>query len=113
MGIDYKVESASCPELFTDPSDAYLKWALRDIEWRKVLNFLHINLALLYDSAIDYWSESQVEDMRDLIKGLAEGTMEFYEEADRITAESLKDDAAELLVHFNYYVMKGARIRVF
>lgn len=112
MGIDYEIRSLTNPGMFEDPQNSYAKWAWEDIDWQKVLNFLHIDLARIYDHAIRYWAESQVEDMRDMIKGLAEGSMEFYDEEHRSTAESLKGEAEKLLVHFNYYVSQKARIYV-
>ena len=102
MGIDYQVVSLTNPYMFSNAEDSYLKWAWRSIDWKAVLDFLQIDLSCVGGTAINYWAESQVEDMRDLIRDLS--LTPDYE---------FKDDAAKLLAHFNYYVEQKARIYVF
>lgn len=114
MGIDFRIESPTDPEFLKGSPDQYCKWAWRNIRWTDVLEFLEINLALLSNGAINWWSESQVAAMRDLIKQLAEREENLlWDEDRRLRVASLQKDATLLLEHFDAYVAHGARIYVF
>ena len=114
MGIDFHVESPSDREFLKDSQDQYCKWAWRNINWAGVFDVLNIKLAVIGDSAINWWAESQVETMRNRIRQLAEGNEDFAYDADQQKrAATLQKDAALLLEHFDAYVAHGARIYVF
>lgn len=114
MGIDFRVQSHTNPEFLKESQEQYCKWEWRYIRWHDVLDFLDINLAALANSAISWWSESQVAAMRDLIKELAEGDEDLLWDEDRKQRGSaLQKDAAALLQHFERYVENDARIYVF
>jgi len=114
MGIDYRVESLTHPTMFAiDSPEQYCKWAWRDIKWAPVLDFLDINLSLLTGCAIHWWAESQVAEMRDLIRQLAEGDENLlWDEERKAAGGSLRKDAQALLKHFDFYVAHDARIWV-
>lgn len=115
MGIDYKVESLTerdyCESL---GADAYPKYAWRNIDWRSVFDFLHINLDLLYDSAVNYWSECQVVDIHIHLMALKnKDAALLWNEIRVLQAEKLYEDALQLLIFFDDYVAHNARIYVF
>ena len=115
MGIDYKVESLTDRDFSNSlGEDAYLKWAWRNTDWRSVFDFLHINLDLLYDSAVNYWSECQVVDMLGLLVAFKNNDSALLCDEERVTtAGKLREDALVLLELFEAYVAHNARIYVF
>ena len=114
MGTDYMVVSRTHTIAFAEEADVYIKWAWRNIDWEPVLEFLEIHLDLLTTTSINYWAECQVVDMRDKIQQLVDGDPRLlWDENGRAEAEPLRPAAAELLVHFNFYVENNARILVF
>ena len=107
------VESRTQKIVFADESDAYCKYAWRNIDWEPVLEFLEIRLDLLMMSAINYWSECQVKDMRDMIQKLVdsdEGLL--WNDERREEAGPLRHAATELLIWFNFYVENEARLLI-
>lgn len=114
MGVDYIVKSKANPALFEGSSDAYLKYALRDIAWGDILNLLRINLGLLYDSRISYWAPEQVHDMYESVKLLyTEPSEVLYEEEDIVKANMLRADTKKLLDYFQMLVDNEAYIHVY
>ncbi len=124
MGIDYVVKSKNT-NIFNDEMQLYIKYALKDIEWFKILELLNINLGALYSNSINYWAPEQVKDMYKSIKllyddpynSLCEGFEEescFYEKQEEvIMVESMKDDVKKLLDYFEILVKNEAYIYVF
>jgi hypothetical protein len=99
---------------YGESPDQYCKWAWRGLAWRDILDFLEINLAALANTAICWWSESQVETMCGLIRQLVEGNEGLLWDEDRQKrAAALRGDAVRLLQFFESYVAHGARIYVF
>jgi hypothetical protein len=124
MGIDYLVKSKINPNMYAeDDPNMWLKYALKNIEWIEILNLLNINLAALYDSAINYWASDQVKDMYEMIEGLDEDPYNLYgpwkkEELephmikDIEKAIKLKDDISVLKEYFEFLVANEAYIEV-
>ena len=79
MGIDYVIVSKINPNMYeeNDPNK-YLKYALIEIDWESILDLLRINLSILYDSAINYWTPEQVKDMYLMIKGINDDPYNLY-----------------------------------
>jgi hypothetical protein len=125
MGIDYVIKSKSNPNMYeeNDPKK-YLKYALVEINWKSILDLLHINLSVLYDSAINYWTTEQVKDMYLMIKAIDEDPYNLYigwkkEELenhmikDIEKAIKLKYDISKLKDYFEMLVKNEAYIYVF
>ncbi len=68
MGIDFLTYSKINPDMYKeDDPHQYLKYALRDIEWFKILDLLDIYLA---NNTLNYWCPEQVEDIYNRIKNI-------------------------------------------
>jgi hypothetical protein len=115
MGIDYKVVSLTDTDYESKLGEnVYLKYAWRDLDWRPVFDFLHINLDLLYDSSVNYWSECQVVDIRDHLIALINKDDALLMNLECLShAENLRNNAVKLLHFFEDYVAHNARIYVF
>jgi hypothetical protein len=125
MGIDYKIKSQKNPQMYKeDDPNQYLTWAIKDIQWDKIFELLHINLGLLYNSSINYWCPEQVKDMYIMIKSINEDPYNLYvgwkkEELedhmidDIEEAKKLKEDISKLKEYFEYLVENEAYIEVF
>ncbi len=125
MGIHIVVKSKINPNMYTeDDPNKWLKYALKDIEWGEIFDLLNINLAALYDSAINYWSPEQVKDMYEMIKRLDEDPYSLYygwtkeqlephmiKDIDK--AMVLKEDIRRLKDYFKFLVDNEAYIEVF
>lgn len=111
MGVDYSIESKTNQHLFADPSDSDIFWAWRAINWRPVMNFLDVEFPLIYEPMDPYLSESDVKRIRNDLQRLVNLDPGLLWNDERMAeAESLRSDAAELLVHFNFYVKHDAHI---
>lgn len=75
-----------------------MKHAWRNLEWEAILSYLHIDLSVLYDQAINYWSESQVREMHRLIK-----LLNADPEA-KLKCNCPEQDINELMKFFEFYV---------
>jgi len=115
MGIDYKVVSLTDTDYESKLGEnVYLKYAWREIDWQPVFDFLHINLDLLYDSSVNYWSECQVVDILDHLIALTNKDDSLLIDLNRHRdAEKLRQTAAKLLHFFEDYVAHNARIYIF
>lgn len=98
MGIDVQAKS-------TIPNDPYrknVKWDLVEIEkWKEIFQLLNLNLSILYDQLITYWSVDQVETMYEEMKSMIETPWKWCCE-EEITL--LKDDIQKLVYLFKEYV---------
>lgn len=113
MGVDYLIKSNKNPMLFDGTSDAYIGYALRDVEWGTILNLLRINLGLLYDSRISYWVPEQVRDMYESIKLLyTDPHKALHYDEDIEHAIKLKDHTKKVLDYFQVLVDNEAYIHV-
>lgn len=83
--------------------DKYLKYVWRDIDWRTVFEMINIDLNLLYDNAINFWTTEQLEVILKLLVELQE----------TYTEDKLKDDINKLIILFTGYVENNCRIEVF
>jgi hypothetical protein len=119
MGSDLIVESTTQPELYRQCGEEFLPEAWKDIRWEEVLELCHINLYLLYDNAICYWSVDQVARMYEILKEMYENPEEMFNFVDGAgepsikKAKILKDDTYKLMKCFENYVQNKAIIYVF
>ena len=125
MGIHIVVKSKINPNMYADNDpNKYLNYALKDIEWNTIMELLHIDIAMLYGSAINYWSSEQVRDMYMMIKDIDEDHYNLYgpwkkEEledhmiSDIEKAITLKDDIRVLKEYFEFLVANEAYIEVY
>jgi alpha-N-acetylglucosamine transferase len=88
--------------IFED-EDRYLKYVWRDIEWRTVFEMININLNLLYDNSINFWTTEQLEVILKLLIKLQE----------TYTEDKLKDDINKLIILFTGYVENNCKIEIF
>ncbi len=125
MGIDFQAESTKNPDAFDkgDPN-SYLKWALHGTAWERILALLHINLGILYDHVINYWSAEQVKDMYARICKVADDPYALYAgwKREDLTLSMLADieelihyaeDLRKLADYFKLLVDNECRITVF
>jgi len=96
--IDYLLINPKRPK-----DDIFLKYEWRDIEWRKIFSLININLDLLYDNGIDFWTTTQLEVILNLLKSL----LNDY------TGIKLKEDIKTMIVLFQTYVDEKCIIRIF
>lgn len=123
MGIEFIIESLTNPNMYDENDNKiYLRYAWKDINWEFILcDVLNINLSVLYDNAINYWSLEQVIEMRNLIKNLYESpeqvlnnNYDVYDNNQLLSkVKEYKDDIYKLLEFFEYYVENKAIIKVF
>jgi hypothetical protein len=122
MGIDFLTYSKINPDMYKeDDPNQYLKYALRDIEWFKILDLLNINLG---NNALNYWCQEQVEDIYNRIKSINEDPYNLYSGWEKEELEEhmiddinkaikLKDDIEKLCEYFKFLVDNKAYIRIF
>ncbi len=122
MGIDYVVYSKINPDMYKkDDPNQYLKYALCDIEWFKILDLLNIYLA---NNTLNYWCPEQVEDIYNRIKSIDEDPYNLYngwkkEELEEYMlddinkAMKLKDDIKKLCEYFKFLVDNKTYIKIF
>ncbi len=139
MGIDYVLRSTNI--LYKDESLYYCKYAWRDINWKLIFKVLGINLGVLYDNYISYWTPEQVKSIRDGIQCIKDNPKEYlfndFSDSDKYTdltkeyllnnpseiqeqikkfnnsqIDSLYKDIDILLDFFNFYVENNVYIDV-
>ncbi len=122
MGIDFLTYSKINPDMYKeDDPHQYLKYALRDIEWFKILDLLDIYLA---NNTLNYWCPEQVEDIYNRIKSIDEDPYNLYNGWQKQELEEhmiddinkaikLKDDIKKLCEYFKFLVDNKAYIRIF
>lgn len=139
MGIQYILRSTNT--LYEDQSMYYCKYAWRDIDWQLIFEILGINLGVLCDNYISYWSPEQIKDIRNGIQCLKENPKVYlfndYSESNNYSKEDkeyllnnsseiqekikkykteqiefLLQDVNKLLEFFNYYVENNVYIDI-
>jgi hypothetical protein len=125
MGIHIVAKSKINPNMYADDDpNKYLNYALKDIQWNTIMELLHIDIAMLYGSAINYWAPEQVKDMYMMIKAIDEDPYNLYgpwkkEEledhmiSDIEKAIKLKEDIRQLKEYFEFLVTNEAYIEVY
>jgi hypothetical protein len=92
MGIDYVI-------ITEDNVYKFLKYDWRDIRWREIFNLINVNLDVIYDNAINFWSTEQIELVYNLLFNLRH--------------KDLQNDIDLLRDLFKGYVDKKSKIIVF
>jgi hypothetical protein len=115
MGIDFVVSSTIEPDYYVDKQEKYLKYAWRDLQWEKILELASIQLYLLYDHAINYWSVDQVSKMHERLKILYGSPESILPDDGGYVndAIALREEIKQLIGFFEEYVEKKAIIEVF
>ena len=80
--------------------EKYLKYAWKDINWRTIFERLGLDLNVLYDNVIDYWSTEQLKTMLNLFIDLSQTDLEL----------GLKLDIEKLIEFFTFYVKNDCKI---
>jgi hypothetical protein len=121
MGVVFIVKSRKTPAMYAeDDPEQYLKYAWRDIRWEEIFHILGFDMnPYMYYEDDNIREPSQVEDMRDHIRGMLNGmyhTMIYvdpveYEEMKK-RFEVLREDAVRLLRYFDYYVENEAYFEI-
>lgn len=97
-----------------DDINRYLEHRWKDLQWKNILSLVNINLSILYDSPINYWSADQVTDMYAIITQL-------YYEPEKVVNDTsslpyikqIRDQIYRLMKDFESFAAQGARISVF
>ena len=98
MGVDYIVCSHTNPEIQEYVPQAW------DCMWQPVMTFLDIEFPLLYEPMDPYLSENDVGKICEQLKKIVNDA-EWDNEC-----QAFQNDAAALLVYFEFYVANKARI---
>ncbi len=110
MGIDFLIKS-DVENLFDSPMDYYLKYALREIDYKIIFDYIHLDLTRLYDHTITYWSKSQVKVMLKSLEHF-QNHLQDYEIEDPYTP-LIQNDLPILIAFFQKLVNAKATIHVF
>jgi hypothetical protein len=119
MGIDFYIYSKTYPTMIQeDDPNTFLGYALGEIQWKTILDLLHINLA---ENSLRYWCPEQVEHIYKSICELYEkgpywqwphNELEPHMLRDIETATHLKSHTLKLRDYFKYLVDHNAYIGI-